>query len=373
MIFIQFSPQNITFKKNRNRFSASYQLEVFVYDQKNILNSKKIIIDSISVENYNSFKGDRLFRLPFHLPSGKYKLSLRISDLNSQKQYVLEKDFSVQSMKFGDCYLSEVCLAGKKNMSVEVKNYINEGIKAYPQAIYGMEQPELFYYFEICIRNELQINSKIYYTVYYQHQNGSTEYVEQEQIFLQNKYIPVMHSIDTNNLYPGEYELIIKLWSDEKELELIRKKKFYVYQSPIDLRFRSYDEVLDELSIFASKEKIKQLKNAPEHIKQNALIDFWKKMDPNPTTRRNELMEEYYCRLNYAKKCFSRRKSKSLTERGIIFTRYGKPTKIIRQQDMMKRIYFETWIYTDLSLQFVFQDAFGFGEYRLVHNYSDFY
>jgi GWxTD domain-containing protein len=100
---------------------------------------------------------------------------------------------------------------------------------------------------------------------------------------------------------------------------------------------------------------------------QDELIQYWKKYDPTPNTKYNELMAEYYSRIDYAASEF-----KSLTkrngissDRGKVYIKYGKPDKIERSSDEYGYVV-ETWIYGNAKQRFVFVDKDGTGNFVLV-------
>ena len=100
---------------------------------------------------------------------------------------------------------------------------------------------------------------------------------------------------------------------------------------------------------------------------QDELIQYWKKYDPTPNTKYNELMAEYYSRIDYAAsefKSLSKRNGIS-SDRGKVYIKYGKPDKIVRSSDEYGYVV-ETWIYGNAKQKFVFVDKDGTGNFVLV-------
>lgn len=93
--------------------------------------------------------------------------------------------------------------------------------------------------------------------------------------------------------------------------------------------------------------------------------EFWKRLDPTPNTERNEAMEEYYQRVEYANKNFKSRSEGWLTDMGHIYIVFGQPTSIDQTNRSMadNRTYVE-WRYGN-DRSFIFVDVSGFGDYRL--------
>jgi len=81
--------------------------------------------------------------------------------------------------------------------------------------------------------------------------------------------------------------------------------------------------------IITDKEKavFKKLKTPAE--KEKFIEEFWKRRDPDPRTPENEYKEEFYRRIAYADDHFSAGKKGSLTDRGMVYIKFGPPDEII--------------------------------------------
>ncbi|MDP4173678.1 MAG: GWxTD domain-containing protein [Bacteroidota bacterium] len=97
-----------------------------------------------------------------------------------------------------------------------------------------------------------------------------------------------------------------------------------------------------------------------------ALLSYWKKYDPTPETAFNEIMEEYYQRVDYAINNFSlvSTKNGAETDRGKIFIKFGQPQNIERTYSSSKDVK-EIWHYNAPQKEFVFIDKTGMGNFVL--------
>ncbi len=93
--------------------------------------------------------------------------------------------------------------------------------------------------------------------------------------------------------------------------------------------------------------------------------DFWKKLDPTPSTDYNEAFEEYYQRIQYANQNFKSYLEGWQTDRGMVYIVLGSPMTIQEQRDYSysNRTY-EIWTYAN-NRTFIFVDYSGFGDFRL--------
>ena len=100
---------------------------------------------------------------------------------------------------------------------------------------------------------------------------------------------------------------------------------------------------------------------------ETIFLQYWKKIDPTPGTNINELMEEYYIRVNYVNEYFNMSwKEGWETDFGMIYILFGPPDEIQRSNvNSSNTSTYQIWYYNRISKQFIFKDQNGFGDYRL--------
>ena len=100
---------------------------------------------------------------------------------------------------------------------------------------------------------------------------------------------------------------------------------------------------------------------------ENIFLKYWEKRDPTPGTSLNELMEEYYIRVNYVNDYFNMSwKEGWETDFGMIYILFGPPDEIQRSNiNSSNTSTYQVWYYNRINKQFVFKDLNGFGDYRL--------
>ena len=100
--------------------------------------------------------------------------------------------------------------------------------------------------------------------------------------------------------------------------------------------------------------------------KQEYFKRFWKQRDPNPQTVKNELMDEYFKRINFANRNYSGFTSEGWqTDRGRILIKFGFPDDVERHPFEIDGKPYEVWRYYNLRKVFLFEDYTGFGDFRL--------
>ncbi|MBK6909588.1 MAG: GWxTD domain-containing protein [bacterium] len=125
-------------------------------------------------------------------------------------------------------------------------------------------------------------------------------------------------------------------------------------------------EAIRQVKYIATAEENRRLRSASMVDREQLFREFWKRRDPSPETPRNELMEEYYFRIDYADDKYSTHRAGWETDRGRVFILYGEPTDIERHPFESGSRPYEIWFYHNLNRRFVFVDYTGFGDYTLA-------
>jgi GWxTD domain-containing protein len=125
------------------------------------------------------------------------------------------------------------------------------------------------------------------------------------------------------------------------------------------------ETALNLLEIIEPEEKIDQLLKKDNY--KVALDDYWQKLDPTPNTNYNELMNEFYQRVDYCQENFKSidGSNGAYSDRGKIYIKLGPPDKIERNSSNEDKVV-ETWFYNKPKKKFVFVDNDGTGKYLLV-------
>jgi GWxTD domain-containing protein len=145
-----------------------------------------------------------------------------------------------------------------------------------------------------------------------------------------------------------------------------RTRNFSVHISGVPSSVTDLELAIRELKYIASGEENRRLRSATPEERERLFRDFWKRRDPTPATEENELLSEYYVRVEYANEQFSTHRKGWETDRGRIYILYGEPTQIERHPFDAESRPYEIWYYHNLNKRFVFVDYSGFGDYTLA-------
>ena len=156
------------------------------------------------------------------------------------------------------------------------------------------------------------------------------------------------------------------------KLELQSKKtridsfNFQTFWQDMPTSLLQLDVAIEMLRYIIPKETVDEVLKKKNAEKLSWFNSFWDSKDPIPTTAKNELMSEYYRRIDYSFKHFSTASQPEGydSDQGQIYIKIGPPSQIIRSFPTSGRV-IEEWIYPNRS--FVFTASSGFGDFTLVN------
>ncbi len=370
ILFYQIIPGDLIFTAGAEGYTARYEIHINLVDENGEHIDDRFQKETIQVADYaESLQSDWfcIGQAAFSsLQDGRHKATIVIRDQQSEKSTTIIYEFGVSVSQTDMFDLSDVQLAAQYMVDLTADANESDAVLPYPLAIYGNGQEQLFYYFEIYAPKEMIGDSMQLAISYINEQNEDVIVDESVRPILSTKQ-PVFSNIDTGNLPAGKYHLIANVNINDAVFTVERQIPFYVYQSPIDLRYKSFDDVLQELEYIANKTEIEALREIPEGERQAAIDSFWVTKDPTPETVLNEVMTEYYRRIEFAKVNFWTGKSDGfMSDRGKVYMKYGMPNKIFKQDLGYARTHQEIWHYDRAPYQVRFTYKRAFDDYVLV-------
>ncbi|MBS1539001.1 MAG: GWxTD domain-containing protein [Bacteroidetes bacterium] len=177
----------------------------------------------------------------------------------------------------------------------------------------------------------------------------------------------------TSNLASGTYTLkIIALRTSapvnysKQDYSAVAERSITIERTISGFVLKDLEKSIRQLRYVASQSELDNIRDAsnPEEKRQR-FEEFWKKLDPTPTTERNEAFEEYYGRIEFANKNYRSYTEGWLTDMGMVYIILGAPTSIERQPRGADGRAYTRWTYSN-NRQFTFIDNSGFDDFRLV-------
>ncbi len=372
-------PYNIlVFEKNNDDYSAYYRLTVEIHDSVSNTIDRKMKEDKILVQDFDKTDSRNSYAqgfLSFQISKQKtYNLYPILFDENSGREVRLNKIPILRDDEKNnrDHYLEPLVVDSKQpehenSNSFIISNFegsIPFGEKDYDLLIPCKDTSVQKIYVRFINDKDTLLSENISRSVTL---NNSFEEVNGNIVLNNHQSSPVYKNFIipfvNKKLYECDLEIQVSAAETSKSFASFNKsvrwfdKPLSLLNPELAIKFLKYmenDQVIDSLLDFKKKEY------------ERVLFDFWKHFDPTPETAFNELMNEYYSRIDYTMKNFSSISGKRGfdTDRGKVFILYGKPFDMERTSNQFGKI-IETWIYKNPERKFVFIDETGTGEYQL--------
>jgi len=364
-VYVAFANDILQFIKERQGdYSAGYELLVSVFDKKGNLVDEQSVTKKIVVKNFNLTNDRRLsnrHKLYFNLIPSEYKLIINLTDNDTQSTLKREKKIKIKSFQFKNALMSEVLFLDKLN--IENDGGIN-GIV--PNLSRKFVNPESSFWaqFELYPKNFTDSLSVDYSII---DMNSHTIARKSVSILPDRKIIQYLIDLSKHIKISGRYFLILHV--SQNEVETKRRFKFSSNWSNEKFSKINIEVALKIMKDFIPSSDYKRLKNSADSVKKAYFKKYWKDRDPTSDTEKNELLEEFYRRVNFSNSYFSVNVLDIEgweTDRGAIYIKYGQPTEVERHLDEINLPPFEIWFYEKQQRRFFFEDRSGRGEFKLV-------
>jgi GWxTD domain-containing protein len=185
---------------------------------------------------------------------------------------------------------------------------------------------------------------------------------ESQHLYIPVKQMPILSS--------GNYVMTIMAYSmkdDSIDTELTRVSRTLTIEKTIGgIVYQDLKKAIRQLRFIATQAEIDHINEGEdEETKRMLFEEFWKGIDPNPSTSRNEAFEEYYGRIEYSNKNFKSYTEGWMTDMGMVYIIFGQPFQVERTPRSSDGRTYARWIYQN-QRQFTFVDNSGFEDFRLT-------
>lgn len=364
-VFSQVGHDILSFVKTGNLYNAAYEMTVSVFDSANSLVSEKLWTEEVKGVPFDrsvAASATSITQRSFAVPPGRYVVRVVMRDLESKVTRQLTRQMVVSDYAAADFSLSDIMLLNRVTVQGGRRS-ITPSISANIGAI-----PDSFYlYVEVYNARGIdsaQITSAIVDA------KGTTVLSTDSLVALRPGRDELILRFVHGSIPIGDYRLLVRADSigsggDAPPMATTNRNVVVRWQG-LPRSVKDLDLAIDQLRYIAKDGEYSQLKDAQTpDAKQAAFLEFWKKRDPNPNTPRNEKMEEYYARVEYANKHFTHYIDGWRTDMGMIFIIFGPPNNVDRHPFEVDSKPYEVWSYYEINYNIIFVDETGFGDYRL--------
>lgn len=368
--FVEVPYQSLSFIKKGSIYESVYNVDVTILENEteNVV-AEKIWSKKIVVENYeitSSTKAIDISFKDFELAPNEYKMKVMLEDTYSLNRIQFSANLTIREIKT-EVAISDILLLneikktadGKESLVPNIKNKIDSGIDS------------LLFYYEIYSTSQIDI--LVNYQIY-----GKTDdesFLLTDLISLKQGKNSIIKAFNNVDFMLGKYTLTIKIANETKTTLAEIKKEFsshlqYFPSSIVDLNLS-----VEEMIYIAPQEIIDDIQKTKEFAKKlDKFKKFWESKDPTPGSLHNEVLIEYFRRVEYSNKNFKHYFPGWKTDMGKVYISLGQPNQVDKHPLELNRKPYEVWNYYAMNLQFVFIDETGFGDFRLSSpTYSDWY
>ncbi|WP_138429724.1 GWxTD domain-containing protein [Fodinibius saliphilus] len=178
---------------------------------------------------------------------------------------------------------------------------------------------------------------------------------------IENSYTYALVKVPNKKFPNGFYRLTISKSGQDKAIVYETYKSIWV-DMPKSLL--NLNVAIDMLHYIVDDKTLDRLSNGSAKEREQKFHNFWKERDPSPNTDYNELMAEYYRRIDYAYNKFStQNRAGHKSDRGKVYIKFG-PPKDMQRKFPTNGPTTEIWTYP--SRKFIFHATTGFGDFKLV-------
>jgi GWxTD domain-containing protein len=418
--YIQIGYDHLSFARDGKFFQAGYDIDFYIEDLDGNLLQTQSARDEVRVTQYDDTTAPNNYRiilLSSSLQPRRYRLRAIITDKESGKNYEMIDKFSVRDFSNSNLTLSDLQFSRNIQVDSAANAFVkhNRHIEPNVPHAYGQYVGQLFLYYEIynlaapnSIRNSAADDSAVIATAaadsfqtFYTIHNEMGEEVKQLEKSTRKPGNSCVQSviIPIANLKSGFYTLTVRVFDKANGSYAESSGRFNIQWDIFSFKDKKFEEILEQMRCLAGKDELARLAQLPETDRQRGLLDFWQRRDPTPSTPRNEAMEEYYRRINFANARFKWAGGEGWkSPQGQVYLTYGAPDNVQRytnssfgrvndgwmesslsseaRQEFSSRLAsgqsrmfnkpYEIWEYTQLNRSFVFVDFRGFGMFELV-------
>ncbi len=374
-LYVQVPHEELRFVKQGDAYTARYDVTMAIYTAEQRLAQERTWTVDVRVDDFAQTTSSRMHSLTqksFEIEPGNYQVAIQVQDQDSRKTSKVRKALLVTDFKKDSLSLSDIMLVNRLSVAGERKsivpnisgniNQLGDGFFVFFELYSGSLQDSL----ELILRIQNAKREEIY-------KRGYTEHTptQKTQSFLK---------VENLNLPVGTYfvtvETIPKADSigTSKSTRAHTSRTFVVRWTDIPITITEIDKAIEQLMYIARPSDMAYIREARDsEDKKRRFLEFWSKRDPDPQTPRNELMEEYYQRVDYANRTFGHYIDGWRTDMGMVFVRFGQPDNIERRPFETSNKPYEIWYYYNLNREFIFTDDSGFGDYRLRYPTTDMF
>lgn len=367
---LTFEVQNdwLQFTKDSDNYRAEYQITAIIRHKKKSFYKENwietVVLDNFEETNFKSEYQYKKYKLNLSLQdrtnklkSGTYECLFQLRDLTSDNTYKSSRDFEILKPTSDEIQISPVNFLKDVNTAV-YKLPFNPA----PAAILYNQSYTAYANVFLDSIQSIRVNVRIYKD---KEDDGQLFCQDYMTIKGDSNIVDLKYNIPSDSMAPGKYRIRFSGYTGNKELNTEKEFEIFWFEKPTYLY--KADLAIRPMRYILSEREFEQAKDLGYDKLEEWMEKYWTERDPTPNTDYNELMVEYFKRIQLANERFNLRYKEGWeTDQGKILILYGEPDKIENRRYAADQKPHLVWIYNNQNLTFLFVDADRDGEFTLV-------
>lgn len=382
-VYTRVAYSRLQFINTPNGFTAEYEVTAAFYEadergRRQNLAQSKVWDATVRTATYAATRSAELHDRAMQsvtLRPGRYLLEMQIADAQSARTFtrtipVVVRDLS-RPVALGDLILIEDYDAERNAITPLVSNRL------------GTSQPRLKLFYELYTERPTRVlvTREIVRTTQGSlapsmrsifglgRQDGIDEvvYTDAEARQVRGGRTQAVTELPLGDLKAGDYVVRIRVENEAGRVLDEAERLVALEWSGLADHIKDLDRAIAQLQPIAKSRELAEIKSgATQADRFERFLAFWEKRDPTPGTERNELMEEYYYRVDYANQKYGNLGEGWQTDQGQVMIIHGEPDAVERHPYTFgdSKAY-EVWYYYRKGRRYIFIDRTGLGDFEL--------
>lgn len=372
-LYVEVPYHELHFTKMDDLFLSSYEVSVeFLSGDKQAVDQREWTND-VRLKDFNQTTSDNYKSLTHQVMNvvpGKYEIDVQVYEPETKKRTVQHNSILVTDFSKDELSLSDIMLV---NRLAKVGD--KTGVVPNVGGSFVRQKEGFYLFFEAY--HVSPIDSLLLVCRILDSRKNEVWRKSQEEPPSESK-MQIFLKVDSTMFPAGIYTVVIDGYNaragSTPGLKATTSRAFMVHWADLPPSISDIDKAIEEMRYVAQSDQLAYIeKGKTLDERRQRFVAFWNKRNPDPSSGRNPLMDEYYRRVEFANKEFSGYMDGWRTDRGMVYIRLGPPESIERHPFEMSSKPYEIWYYYQLDRQCIFVDYSGFGDYRLQNPSPDLF
>ena len=376
--YVMFYSDQLTKQTTTNFNSYEIKLSLIIKNNRNEEISKSSWVTEATADEDDTNSISRVIYDKWieELQPGEYSINLIAEDQFGQSSGELNTTISVTAINVEEWGISDIEFVTSAEKTYGESHFKKGDLKIIPNPSrrYGIINPKLYFYYEIY---GIEINNNDLIINYLISDNSQRVIKQLKDISIKKPgtSATIIHGLDISELLTGVYNLTAIISDSSQSEEIIISRSFEIIQADF---FQTNPSLTDEqdrifntiLSYIGTTKQLEFYRSLNLTGKTEFIVQYWKNLDPEPSTSENEYLNEIQNRFNHAKNKFGWSKVNGWeTDRGRICIKYGIPHQVYQYSSEANTSPYEIWIYNESrTYEFIFGDLRSDGRFILIHS-----